>query len=379
MNRVALRMLLGDKAKYFGLVFAVAFAAMLMAHQTSIFVSLMLRTANQIGAVRDAEVWVMDPRVQYYDENEPLTDTSLYRVRGVDGVAWAVPLFKQLARAKTTAGRFQVSLVIGHDDATLVGAPRDLLMGSPAGLRQPDAVIVDDVGYGFLWPGEPFRLGKTLEMNDRRAVVVGICRTPPPFQTVPLLYTRYSQALSYVGGERNRMSFVLVHPEEGVDASTLARRIEERTGLSAKTRAAFSWMTIRYYLTHTGIPFNFGITILVAFLVGTVVAGQTFYLFAVEHLKEFGALKAIGVTNARLVGMILLQAVVVGAMGFAFGTFLAAGFFEATQDLPHLRGFFMPWRVAAGVGAVVMVIVILASLVSIRRVVVLEPAVVFRG
>jgi putative ABC transport system permease protein len=379
MNRVALQMLMGDRAKYFGLVFAVAFAAMLMAHQTSIFVSLMRRTANQIGQVNDAEVWVMDPRVQYYDETEPLPDTALYRVRGVEGVRWAVPLFKQLARAKTTAGRFQVSLLVGHDDATLVGAPRDLLLGSLADLRQPDAVVVDDVGYGFLWPGEPLELGKTLEMNDRRAVVVGICRAAPPFQTVPLLYTRYSQAVSYVGAERNTMSFVLVHPEQGLGAAELARRIEDRTGLSARTRDEFSWMTIRYYLTHTGIPFNFGITILVAILVGTVVAGQTFYLFAVEHLKQFGALKAIGVSNLRIVGMILLQALVVAAMGLAIGAALAAAFFEATQNLPHLRGFFMPWKVVAGVGVVVFLIVIAASLVSIRRVVVLEPAVVFRG
>ena len=61
---------------------------------------------------------------------------------------------------------------------------------------------------------------------------------------------------------------------------------------------------------------NFGITITIALIVGTVVAGQTFYLFTLENLKQFGALKAIGVTNWRLTGMVLLQAFMVGVMGF---------------------------------------------------------------
>ncbi|MCI0586335.1 MAG: ABC transporter permease [Planctomycetes bacterium] len=379
MNLIALKMLFGDRAKYFGLVFAIAFASMLIAHQTSIFVGLMRRTTSQIRDVADAEVWVMDPRVQYFDENEPLTDNDLLRVRGVEGVEWAVPLAKILARAKTAEGRFQVAFLLGHDDATLVGAPRTMLHGSVADLRRPDGVIVDDVGFGFFWPGEPLALGKTLEMNDRRAVVVGICRANPPFQTVPLLYTRYSQALQYTGGERKQMSFVLAHPAPGIPQEELARRIRDKTGLQALPRDDFAWATVRYYLTHTGIPVNFGITIAMAFLVGTVVAGQTFYIFTIENLKQFGALKAIGVGNGRITAMIALQAIVVGGMGFGFGSGLAAAFFAATQNIPHLRAFFLPWQILVGTGGAVIAIVLLASLLSVRRVWFLEPATVFRG
>ena len=80
------------------------------------------------------------------------------------------------------------------------------------------------------------------------------------------------------------------------------------------------WDCIGYYLRNTGIPVNFGITIAMALVVGAVVAGQTFYLFTVDNLKQFGALKAIGVTDAPAIGMILLQAVTVGALGFSLGT-----------------------------------------------------------
>jgi putative ABC transport system permease protein len=144
------------------------------------------------------------------------------------------------------------------------------------------------------------------------------------------------------------------------------------------TTSQFVWKTIGYYLGSTGIPINFGITVLLGFVVGTAIAGQTFYLFTIENLKQFGNLKAMGVTNGRLVGMILLQACVVGMLGFGIGVGFAALFFEGTKDITHLAGFHMPWQIVALTGAAVSLIVILSSLVSMRRVLMLEPAVVFR-
>ena len=139
------------------------------------------------------------------------------------------------------------------------------------------------------------------------------------------------------------------------------------------------WDCVNYYLKHTGIPVNFGITIAVALVVGTVVAGQTFYLFTVENLKQFGALKAMGVTNPRLVGMILLQAGSVSALGFAMGTGMAATFFEITLHKMATRGIVLMWQSVALTGACILFVVVVASVLSIRRVLVLEPAEVFRG
>jgi putative ABC transport system permease protein len=378
MNFVAVRMLTGDRSKYVGLIFAISFSSMLMAHQASVFAGVMWRTTSQIQDVRDAEIWVMDPRLRFVDEIEPLSDNDLYRVRGVEGVEWAVRLYKGTTRMKSPDGRLRAVVLMGMDDATLVGAPRKLKVGTLADIRRPDAVIVDEAGYRDLWPGQPLTLGKTIEMNDRRGVVVAIADSSPPFFSTPLLYTRYSQALTYIGRERNQMSFVLVHPKPGVDPSALTQRITAQTGLLALTRDAWIWATIGHYLANTGIPLNFGITISLAFIVGAVVAGQTFYLFAIDNLKQFGALKAIGVSNRRLVGMILLQALIVGGIGYGVGLGLAAAFFEATKNIIHLRGFVLLWPIMLGTGVAVMAIIGLASLLSIRRVLLLEPAAVFR-
>src|SRR6266702_1426405 len=123
-------MLLGDRAKYLGLIFAVAFSPCLMSHQRSIFAGSMNRTTSQIMDVPDANLWVMDRKTQYFDQVKARPDNDLYRVRGVQGIAWAVPLFKGTPRAKAFDGNFRVVIMLGVDDATLVGAPRKMVLGS---------------------------------------------------------------------------------------------------------------------------------------------------------------------------------------------------------------------------------------------------------
>jgi putative ABC transport system permease protein len=152
VNFVALRMLTGDRAKYVGLIFAIAFSTFLLENQSSIFAGIMKRTTNQILDVADADIWVMDKKTLYIDEVKALTDNDLYRVRGVPGVLWAVQLFKGQPRAKAPDGTYRVVIMMGLDDASLVGAPtRDkMLLGTVEDLRQPDAVIIDRVGYSLL-------------------------------------------------------------------------------------------------------------------------------------------------------------------------------------------------------------------------------------
>lgn len=379
MNWVAWKMLTGDRAKYLGTVFGVAFGVLLISQQMAIFVGLMRRTAHAAIDVRDASIWVMDPEGKNIDEVKPLSDSDLYRVRGVEGVEWAVRMYKSLVRARIENGEFRQSILLGIDDHTLVGAPAHLVAGSLADLRRPDAIIIDRPGYRLFWGEGPIELGKTLEMNDRRAVVVGVCDTTPPFQTFPVIYTRYSQALGFAPRERNQLSFVLAHQKEGVDPQQVCQAIRESTGLAARTRTDMIWFVIDFYLRSTGIPVNFGITIALGFIVGTAIAGQTFYLFTLENLKQFGALKAMGVSNWRLVGMILLQATIVGCIGYGLGIGMTSLFFESTQNVTALMGFYLPWQVAAIAAGAVALIIVLASMISLHKVLVLEPAVVFRG
>jgi len=385
MNWVALKMLMGDKAKYLGIVFGVSFAALLMAQQSAIFCGLMRNTTSQVRDIQGGDIWVMDRNVQFVDDTKPLSENALYRVRGVEGVRWAVRLYKGLGRARLDDGNFQQVILIGVDDATLTGAPAveqgKLLHGKLEDLRQPDAVIMDEFGWRYLYGKEPFVPGKTIEMNDKRAVIVGLAKCNPTFQTFPILYCTYSQAVKYVPQERKTLTFILAKADDAITPQELCERIERQTGdLRALTNEQFFWTTIGYYLKRTGIPINFGITVALGFFVGCAIAGQTFYLFTIENLKQFGSLKAMGVSNIRLVRMIMLQAIVVGVIGYGLGVGGAALFgyvFErVVTNAPP--AFHFPWQVLAITAGAVFIIITTSAAVSLRRVLFLEPAVVFR-
>jgi putative ABC transport system permease protein len=381
MRAVALKMLLGDSAKYLALVFGVAFATLLMSQQVSIFIGLMTRTASQVLDIREADVWVMDPRVRYVDEVEPLPDAALGRVRSVEGVEWATPLYKGLAIFRTRDGLINQVSLVGVDDETLVGAPREWLAGDLEALRRPGGIVFDREGASLIWPDADVltKVGTEAEINDRRVVVTGIANASAPFITFPIAYMRYSEALRLTPPQRNNLSFVLVRAGEGMDAKALAERITDQTGYQALTWDQFAWRSINYYLTRTGIPINFGITVFLGFLVGAAVTAQTFYLFVVENLRQFGALKAIGATNAQITGMVLLQALVVGAMGYGLGIGACALFFESLSGLPAFENFALLWQVLVGTGAVVALIILISVLGSLLKVFRVDPAIVFRG
>jgi len=388
---IALKMLTGDRAKYLGIIAGVTFAALLIAQQASIGCGLLLRTTSTIQDIADVDIWVMDRDDEFIDEMKGLTDDDLYRVQGVPGVDWAVRFYKGQGRVKLDAGNpkgkglYQQVTVLGLDDATLVGAPREMVVGTLADLRIPDAVVMDENGFKYLWPNEPLRPGKVFEMNDHRAVIVGVCKASDTFQTFPILYTRYFQAVQFIPQARNVMTAVFVHPKPGENVHALCRRIEERTlapdgrpRLKALTRQEFIWLTLNYFIRRTGIILNFSITVSLGFVVGCAVAGQTFYTFTLENLNQFGSLKAMGVSNLRIVGMVLTQASVVGLAGYCLGVGLAALFGEIVPRFSRLA-FYMPWQVLVGTAAAVGLIVVLSSLLSVRKVLFLEPAVVFRG
>jgi putative ABC transport system permease protein len=381
MTWIALKMLMGDRSKYFAILFGVSFACFLIAEQCAIFCGVMLRTTSQIRDTHGADIWVMNTGVRYVDDLKSISDNDLFRVRSVPGVAWAVNLYRGQGQAQLADGTYQGVILMGLDDATLTGAPTHMLLGKIGDLQIPDAILVDEAGFQQMWPGEPLHTGKVIEMNQRRAVVVGVFRAAQTFMTVPIIYTRFSQATLFVPPTPTGrlMPFVLAKAQPGINPDELARRIAAQTSLKALSKQGFADLTMMYYLQHTGIPVNFGTTVLLGFLVGCAIAGQTFYLFTVENLKQFGTLKAMGMSDRRVVVMILIQGSVVGGIGYGVGVGLATVYGIIAQRAMPLLAFFLPWQVLALSAAAMVVIVLLASLLSIRRVLVLEPAIVFQG
>jgi putative ABC transport system permease protein len=219
-------------------------------------------------------------------------------------------------------------------------------------------------------------VGDVLEINDKRAVVVGISETKLSFQRVPLLYTTYSRAMSYSPGERLKLSYILAGLQEGYTADMVKENITTKTELKALTKKDFQDLSVQYVMQNTGIPINFGTSVLLGFFVGAAIAGQMFFSFTHDNIKQFGALKAMGASNWRLVKMIMMQGLFVGITGWGLGVGLAALFGHLTKG--GVLAFMMIWEILALSATGVMIIIIIAALISIRKVIKLEPAIVFK-
>ncbi len=371
-------MLTGDSQKFYGLLFGIAFSTLLITQQLTIFVNLIERGASGVFNAPEAEVWVMDPVSRTTDVKYEMPSTALDEVRSVRGVEWAVPHLRANASVRNSTGDLEGVAIIGVDDATLIGLPRTMLEGSKEALSRPDTVIIDDLGVVNMFEDGTNPIGQRLELNDQRAVIRGIADSIPSFTSQVTLYTKYSQALNYVPGTRNRMSFVLAGVSEGANPSEVAARIEEQTGLKAETRDEFAQAGVDFIIENTGIPTNFGITVVLGFVVGVAIVGLTFSLFIRDNIKQFGALKAIGVTNRKIIGMVAAQAALVGSVGYALGVVGTALFMYAFGGVPEFKGFYIPWQIPLISAVAVVVILALTGWIALRRVLRTEPAAVFR-
>lgn len=370
-----MKLLVGDKGKFFTLVLGITFAVFLMMQMTAVFSGIMKRTSATIINV-GAKVWVMDPSINTAGDDIGMPDYVLDAVRSIPGVKFAVPLYSGGGLVKLSNGRYQPTAVIGLDDATLFGRPK-VIEGNITSLYDDNAFLVSkDADYEKL--NSP-KIGTVFEINDHRSVIVGIAKvTAGGLFGTPTLYTTYTRAISYLPNPRFTISFILVEPKSTKDIPTIEKQVHNM-GYLALTKEEFMKKNSNYYKYQTGIGTNVLIMTLVSFIVGLSIAGQTFYTFVLENLEKFGALKAMGAKKNELISMLLFQAGIVGFLGYGFGVFLASFLIAvAKMRLSNyasivtfdnlLISFFM-----------VIIIISFASYIGIKKVIKIEPFEIFRS
>lgn len=385
MIRIAMRMLMGDRLKYLALITGIAFAALLVTQQASIFNGY----ARQIGAwIRDTphgDLWVVDPQVRHSEDIKRLQDTALQRVRGVSGVAWAAPMFKGWLPIRLDDGTLLNARFVGVDDASLVGTPPGMPTETAQLLRRDRAVLIDAGEAGTRLArlrdtAQPaMRVGDRFTVNDYEAIVAGTYKRTADFFWEPVIYTTYSRALSWAPKERRLLTYVIVKVREGADVAAVQRQIKDATGLDALTNAQFEWNSTLWVLKETGILINFGITIALGFLIGVLVCALLLYLFILENTRYFAALKAMGATNARVLGMVALQIAVAACIGYGLGVGGAAIAGSAMKgDGASGLAFSMVWQIPVFGAVAILVCCLIAGFISVIRVLKLEPGIVFK-
>jgi putative ABC transport system permease protein len=394
---LALKMLMGDRAKYTGLLLGITFTSFLVTFAASYLCGFLTRGFALIAENPGADVWVMDPAVESTEQTTNIPDSALTRVRSVDGVRSAVPLALAAADARFPNGRFQTFQLICVDDATLFGVPTLKNGVSPTVLRAPDGVIVDPGGTdGKLetpllkadqWPhGQPRLSAATRELaaedellvNDHRVVIRGRSEALPRYPPRPLMYTTLSNATRVLLPERHLLTFVLAVAAPGISPRELANRIQVQTGLKARSSEDFKADTVRWFLINSEDVGDMASMLSIAMLVGFGVTGVMLYLFTTDSLKQYAVLKTMGASPRLLLTMVFVQSSLCALLGTGLGLGLCAiiGRIAVVEaDYPFRMMWFTPV-----LGAVmVMLVSVVAAAISARPVLKLEPGIVFAG
>lgn len=367
------------------LVSGVAFSTLLIIQQISVFCGLMSWTDAIIRNSR-TEIWVMDTYLEQVQLPRPMRAIELDRVRSVEGVAWAVPFFHKVVPVKQPDGGYKMVQLIGVDDVTLIGAPREMVEGNLEDLRLPDTVVIDEyaverLSEEYVSPeGEAreVRVGDWVEIQEDFFQIVGICKAIRPIYGGPFIYTTYKRSQKVMPAGVRTLSYILVETQKGEDSTAVARRIRNDTGLLALDQASFSWKNLKWFFGNTGIPVAFGNTVALGFIVGCVITGQTLFSFVKENSRTLAAFKAMGATNWLLLSMTLLQAGTAALFGLGIGSGLAAAFGFYVIPLGKPPFILLP-QVLAGVYVVIFGVAITCALLAGRKVLLLEPDTVFRS
>ena len=373
--KLAYKLLVNDKAKFSALLIGITFAVFLMMFVTSMFSGVMVHASANIINI-GAPLWVMDPAVETVSNSVGMPAYVLDAVRSMQGVKYAVPLYSGGALVKLRDGNYQTVTVIGLDDTSLYGRP-ELLAGKIQDIYAENGfIVVKDAEFSKL---EDPHIGSEFELNDNRGVIVGIAKVATSgLYGLPTLYTTYERAIQYIPNPRFTISYVLVEPKSTSDIPLIKKQVEA-LGYRARSKEEFMQNTEDFFLYKTGGGTNLLIMMLISFIVGLSLSGQTFYTFILENLERFGALKAIGAKNRDLVVMILFQAAFTALTGFGLGIALCVILIIlAKARLPSYAAMVTFGNLAISFGMVV-VIAAVSSYFGVRRVLKIEPFEIFRG
>lgn len=377
MFSIAWKNLLKERTRLGLTLVGVIFAVVLMFFDIAAYLGFVSASSVLIDHAK-ADVWVTLQNSKNFDSSRPFPERKLWQVKQIRGVESAVPMAKGWSQMKLASGSTETVMVVGFDPDAGLGLPWKLREGNLRDLRVDKRIIIDDSALRKL---EGLGIGDETEIADTAVTVAGISEEVRSFTTYPTIFTNYETAKRlasvYRMGGTDQTTFILIKVESGHDVGDVIRRVKALGGVDAYPSQAFSQMTRRYWIVQTGMGIGFGVVALLGFFVGMVIVGQTIYSSTIEHLREYGTLKALGATGGEIVALIVYQALVYALVGYAVGVCLALAARPGYESL----GLKMVTTPGMGVAMFLVTVAMCvgASIASVRRAIRVDPALVFRA
>jgi putative ABC transport system permease protein len=374
MTRLAWKNLFHDKVRLVVTLTGIVFALVLIIVQFGLFLGFTETSANIVER-SGADLWISAPGIPHVNGGSPMPEKRRYKALSVPGVEKAERYALQFVNWKLPTGAQESVQIAGFELSGGMGGPWDLVAGSVDDLRAEDTVIIDELYARKLGVTS---LGQTVEINGHRARVAGFTRGIRSFTTAPYVFTSFKNAQNYARLQHDETLFLLVRARAGEDVAVLKQRLLAAIpNVDVFTNAEIHAKTRDYWLFNTGAGVTTLMGSILGLLVGIVVVAQTIYAATVDHIREFGTLKAMGAKNRYIYRVIIEQAVLSAGMGY--GVAITVGWFIVRNSERGEAAILMPPAVAAGIFGLAILMCVAASVISIRKATSIDPAMVFRG
>jgi putative ABC transport system permease protein len=371
---LATKSLLHDKLRFAITVAGVAFAVTLVFVQVGLFLGLLDNASITINHI-DADLWVTSKNTPNVDFAHTFPDTAVQRVRSVPGVARADNLIVWFMTVNLPSGAQEGTLVYALEDFSRWNIPWNVEAGSLADLKRGQYFFLDDSAvkrYG------PFSVGDYREILGQRMKLIGRTRDARSFTTTPISFMDFERAQKLAYQQlAGHTTYILVKLAPGADIRAARAEIARRLPYNdVFTKADWARRSRSYWIVSTGIGLNMYITVFLGCLVGVVVVAQTLYASTMEHIREFGTVKAIGGGNADIYRILGKQASIAAVAGFVIGAAMAYAMRPPIQKIDLKLIIPTPFFVIVFFGSLLMCLT--AAAVSFRKVAAIDPALVFR-
>jgi putative ABC transport system permease protein len=375
MVDLGLKTLLHDKIRFLITVSGVAFAVTLVLVQAGLFVGLLDNSTITIEKL-GADLWVTSKNSPNLDFVHQFPEANLYRARSVKGVERADNLILSFMQVRLPTGAEETTVVYAMDEFERWNMPWNVTAGDVRDLKRGPFVMLDESATKRFGK---FAVGDYREVNGKRLKIVGTSRGAKSFTTTPLSFMDFSRAQELQPELlAEKTSYILVKVEPGADVSAVKRELEARLPYNdVYFGKAWAERSRGYWIVNTGIGFNAFLTVFLGCLVGVVVVAQTLYTSTMEHLKEFGTVKAIGGSNWDIYKMLGQQASIAAVVGFVLG-YVPAQLLKPVIAKADLKLIIAP-ELTLTVFVGTFVLCLLSALVSFRKVAGIDPALVFRA
>ncbi len=375
MVDLALKTLVHDKIRFAITVSGVAFAVTLVLVQVGLFQGLLSNATVTIEHI-DADLWVTSKNTPNVDFAHAFPESRVERVRSLPGVARADNLIVTFMNVELPSGAEEGSLVYALEDFSKWSIPWKITEGDAENLRRGRYVFFDDSAVKRFGK---FEVGEYREILGQRVKVLGRTKEAKSFTTTPITFMDYRLAQSMQPLTlRGNTTYQLVKVAPGADVQAVKAAIKELLPHNdVFTKTEWAERSRSYWIVNTGIGLNMYLTVFLGCLVGVVVVAQTLYTSTMEHLKEFGTVKAIGGSNLDIYRILTRQAVVSAVVGFAVGVLPPLALAPVLAAKADLQLLLAPTFVAE-VFVGTLVLCLAASAISFRKVAGIDPALVFR-